>query len=379
MNRIANDARVKKFHLSLLGALILGVTLVTGCFDSEDIDRRMIVSSVGIDAYPGGRIRVAFRMPLVAYGGKEQGNGPSEKPFILHSALAQGVFPGLIDIQDRDEHGIFIGQCGAVVFGEALARKGLKPVLDFFSRMPTFPPNAFVVIARPTALDLLNIDWPERETHDQNIRSFFTNQANQIFGIKKWALFRDINDPLEDPVVPLVASSDENTDMKLLGLAVFRDDQMVGALDAEETRLLGILKNTNKENRLIIPIRNTIPVTFLVAKGKKKLKVFYHDHPVFHLSLNINAFIGELGGYRTPLDRRQLRQLEVKVALYLKKKYLALFHKLQAFHSDPIDLGNYYRIQQPKHFSLSHWPKEYRHAEFQVQVKVFVDRLGVLK
>jgi Ger(x)C family germination protein len=368
----------QQFLNPLILVLILGLTLISGCFDSEDIDRRMIVSPIGIDSNPDGKLLVTFRMPIVLPMGKEH-QEENKKGYITRSTLTQGVFPALIDIQNRDEHGIFIGQCRALVFGEAMAKKGLKPVLDFFDRMPTFPPSAFVVIARPTAEDLLKIDWPEQEMHDQNIRWFFSNQANQIFGIKKWTLFRNIYDPLQDPVVPIVTPSDENSTMKLLGLAVFQDDRLVGELDSAESTLLKMLSNLKKENRLIIPLAGSIPTTFNVATGKKKLKVSYHDHPLFKLDLKLNAFIGELGGYQTPLKERDLHQMEAKSANYLQNKYLALFGKLQVLQSDPLDLGNNFRIQQPKHFSLSSWPEEYRRAEFQITVKVFIERLGVLK
>lgn len=154
---------------------------------------------------------------------------------------------------------------------------------------------------------------------------------------------------------------------------------MVGELNNEETILLGMLKNPKKENRLVIPISRSIPMTFQVATGNKRLKVLYQDHPIYKLDLKVNAFIGELGGYQTPLSIQDIHQLETRSALYLKRKYLALLNKLQAFQSDPLDLGNHFRVQQAKRFSLSKWPQEYQRAEFQIKVNVFIDRLGVLK
>lgn len=217
MNQTAQNLFLKFISL----VLILALTVVSGCFDSEDLDRRMIVSPIGIDSNPDGKFQVAFRMPIVLPIISGAAGKPDKKNFIIRSSVKEGVFPALIDIQNRDEHGIFIGQCRAIIFGETMARKGLKAILDFFNRMPTFPPSAFVVIGRPTALDILKVDWPEEEMHDQNIRWFFTDQANRIFGIKKWMLFRDINDPLRNPVVPLVIPSDENSTIKMIGLAVF--------------------------------------------------------------------------------------------------------------------------------------------------------------
>jgi Ger(x)C family germination protein len=364
--------------------LLLGLTLISGCFDNEDIDRRMIVSAMGIDAdadaNADGKIRVTFKMPLDLPGGNQlPANTGSEKNFILRSSLTTGLFPAIIDIQSRNDLGIFIGQCRSIVFGEALAKRGVNPFLDFFTRMPTFSPNTFVVVARPSAAALLKVEWPAPEIGQQHMKSFFSTQANQGYGIKEWMLFRNTHDPLQDPMVPIVSPSDGNSAIQLTGLAAFRGDRMVGELDYEESVLWAMLRNLKKANRLVIPSSGSIPISFQVATGNARLKVAYPEYPLFKLELKIHAFLGELGGYQLPLDLRSLHKIENASTLYLKKKYLALFYKLQTLQCDPLDLGNNFRIQQSKHFLIAKWPEQYKHARFQVKVRVFIERLGVLK
>ena len=46
MNQTAQNLFLKFISL----VLILALTVVSGCFDSEDLDRRMIVSPIGIDS-----------------------------------------------------------------------------------------------------------------------------------------------------------------------------------------------------------------------------------------------------------------------------------------------------------------------------------------
>jgi Ger(x)C family germination protein len=359
--------------------LMLGLFLLPGCFDNEDIDRRMIISAIGIDAEPGRKMLVTFRMPVILPMGQGQGGGTKQGSYVTRSSSAPGVLPALIDIQNRDEHNLFIGQCRALVIGETMAKRGLTPALDFFDRMPSFPSSALVMIARPSAADILKINWPEQETHDQNFRWFFANQSNQIYGIKEWKLFQSIGDPLQDPLVPIVTPSDGDTTMKLTGLAVFRQDRMIGELTSEESALWAMLRNLKKENRLPVPVAGATAVTFQIVTGKKKLAVAYSDHPLFTLELKLKAFLGEIGGYSPILDQRKLNQLEADSARYLERQYLALFGKLQAMKSDPLELGNTFRIQQPGHFSPAKWPREYQRAQFRVRVKVFIERLGVLK
>lgn len=358
------------------------LTLISGCYDSEDIDRRMIVSPIGIDSNPDDKMLVTFRMLLVTPtdNGSSKDTGQGGKNFIVRSSLASGVFPALNDIQTRDEHSIFIGQCRAIIFGEGIAKKGLNPSLDFFNRMPTFPPSSFVVIGRPTAEAIQNINWPETEMHDQNIRWFFSSLPNQKFGVKKWELFRDIHDPLQDPLIPLVTPQDNNQTMKLVGMAVFREDRMIDELNLEEATLFQLLRNPGKANRISLSMEQNIHATFHAITGKKKIKVYYHNNrPSYKINIRLTAFLGELSGSESPLTKKDLRMLEKQTAKYLEKSLMKTLKRLQAMKSDPLGLGNYFRAKQPKHFSIEKWILDYGKAEFDVNVKLFIERLGVLK
>jgi spore germination protein KC len=153
--------RKKYFHCLLLSILLI----ISGCYDNEDIDRRVIVNPIGIDSESGGKMLISFRMFLISPGrGSSSPADQNGKNFIVRTSLASGIFPALNDIQVQDEHNIFMGQCRAIIFGETQAKNGLHQALDFINRTPTFPPNAFVVIGRPTATAIQNGPIPGNTT-----------------------------------------------------------------------------------------------------------------------------------------------------------------------------------------------------------------------
>jgi Ger(x)C family germination protein len=361
--------------------LLSFLILISGCYDSEDIDRRVIVNPIGIDSRPNGKMLATFRMHIISpTTADSSAKNTGSKSFIIHSSLASGVFQALNNIQVQDDHTTFIGQCRAVIFGEGFAKTGLKPGLDFFSRMPTFPPTAYIVIGRPTAEAIQNINWPETEMHDQNIRWFFSNRPNQKYGVKKWSLFRDIFDPLQDPLIPIVTPWDNNQTMKLIGLAIFSEDRMVGELNLTEAALLQLLINTGKENRITIPLNQNNQASFHSITGRKKVKVYYlNDQPLYKITLRVNAFLGELTGSGSPITEKELAMIRKRTESYLEKTLIKILKKLQVMKSDPLGLGNYFRAKQSKHFSIKKWPLHYQQAQFRVDVKVFIERLGVLK
>lgn len=370
----------RAIYCRFLNFLILMI-LISGCYDSEDIDRRTIVSPIGIDSRPDNKLLVTFRMHLISPA--DEGSSPKTggKNYLLRSSLAPGIFQALNNVQVQDDHTIFIGQCRAVIFGEGIAKTGLKSSLDFFSRMPTFPPTASITIGRPTAEAIQNINWPETEMHDQNIRWFFSSRPNQKYDVKKWTLVRDIYDPLQDPLIPIVTPWDNNQTMKMVGLAVFSAERMVGELNLTEAALLDLLRNPWKENRISFSLNQNSQISLYSITGRRKVKVDYrNDRPFFKISLRLNAFLGELTeGSKAPLTANKLDLLSKRTESYLERSFVKILKKLQLMKSDPLGLGNYFRAKQSKHFSIEKWPLDYQQAEFDIDVKVFIDRLGVLK
>ena len=370
---------LKKFHTGFI-VLFSFLCLFSGCYDAEDIDHRMIISHIGIDAAPAEKILLTVRMPLVAAGRGRSAEPAKPDSYIIRTTLCSSNQEGLSEIQSREEHGLFIGQCRAVIFGESLAKQGLKPYLDFLNRLPMFPPSAYIVIARPTAEEILKIEWPETELHDQNIRMFFANRENQVPPIKRWSLFQAIYDPLKDPVVPLAIPSDDYTTMKILGLALFKDDRMVGELNFEESVLIGFLKNIKGKYGIKIPVRAVVGNAFHPVSGKTKIKVsFRNNQPQFKVSIKLHAFLTELGDYQSPISTRELKEVEQESARYLQREFRSLLLKLQTYGCDPINLGDHFRVQQSKYYSNNKWPEHYRQAKFLVYVKFHIERLGVLR
>lgn len=369
--------RKKYFHCLLLSILLI----ISGCYDNEDIDRRVIVNPIGIDSESGGKMLISFRMFLISPGrGSSSPADQNGKNFIVRTSLASGIFPALNDIQVQDEHNIFMGQCRAIIFGETQAKNGLHQALDFINRTPTFPPNAFVVIGRPTATAIQYLKWPDTGEHDQNIRWFFSNRPNQKYGVTKWTLFRDIYDPLQDPLVPIVTPNNNNQTMKLIGLAVFSSDRMVGELNLTEATLLDLVRNTRKENRISCFLRQNNQASFHSVTGRRKIKVYYHnERPFYKITLRLNAFLGELTGIESPITEKELEMIRKRTESYLEKSLVKILKKLQVLKSDPLGLGEYFRAKHSKHFSIERWPLDYQQAEFEVKVKLFIERLGVLK
>lgn len=369
-------------YFAIIASFLFLPAFFVGCLDVEDIDRRMLVNPIGIDAASRGKLGISFRMPVVRPSGGTHSPFASEKQGnnIYRLTDKNGIYPAIIDAQSRDEHSLFLGHCRAVIIGEFLAKKGLNGTIDFLERLPRLPPDAYVIIARPDAEHLLHVDWPEIELHDQNLRLFLSNTENPIPSLKRWELFGCIHESLHDPIIPLLEPSDMNTTVRQIGLAVFRRDRMVGMLNYEESILMGLIRNDGQFGKIVLP-HSGISTSFQFIKSKSSIRTLYEgQRPVFAIRVKLSTYLTELGsGYKDPMDIKELRRLERNTEIYLQHKITELLIKLRNLRSDPVQLGNYFRIQQSRHFSMKNWPEQYRQAEFRVKVHFYIERMGVLR
>ncbi|MGE5559223.1 MAG: Ger(x)C family spore germination protein [Bacillota bacterium] len=361
--------------------ILAALTVFSGCYDIEDIDQRMIISLIGIDALPGDMLRLGIRMPLIK---TRELSGflldMTKKDYILRTADARRLSPAYLDMQSREEHALFMGQCRSVILGEAFARRGILPAMDFLNRQARFPPSAQIMIAAPSAEAVLNIQWLEVEFHDQNIRSFVSNIQNPIISFKKWMLFRNIEDPLADPILPVIRPSDDNHTIKFIGTGVFNRDRMVGMLDVQESVLLGILLNNKKTPQVSIPFHHNIPSSFTLMRGKTEITAcFKKNRILFAIRIRLRGFLNELGGLRHHLSPEKIEMMENKSASYLRRRFILLLRRLQSMGSDPLELGYYYRIRRGDKFSIPDWRRRYPEADFKVNVDFVIDRLGALR
>lgn len=146
-------------------ALLLPL-LLTGCWDRREIVDLAIVSVVGLDLAKQGGIELTVQLPVpqeipgpVATGGGSGGGGrsdPRQPPVLLLTSTGRTVQDAADRLQERLSRQLFWAHNVAVVLGEDLARQGILPILDFFTRQRETRLRTLVLVARGRARDVLN-------------------------------------------------------------------------------------------------------------------------------------------------------------------------------------------------------------------------------
>jgi spore germination protein KC len=377
----------KRILIRLQMIIIFGLLLaLSGCWDLEEVDRRVFATTIGIDlnTSTGDQIELSIQVPqpskMLPPGARmgEPGN-----MFNMISTTADTVLGAFTDLQAKSNGELVIQQNKSIIMGEAAARRNVSPLLDWLLRSPSAPPQALVFIAHEIAAkDILSFE-PARE----NLPGLDFVQAAQsiakydrTYFIPIWKFGQKLIHGSKDAYAPLISVDKAEGQYVIAGLAVFNGKLMAGELGLEETQSFGILANLMKAGSIMVDLAGGRKLTLRNVGAYTILKVkMNRQMPVFLVKTRVTGSLGELtGGYvqLTPNENRWLERI-IKAEIHFRMS--AVIRKLQRLNSDIIDFGEQFRAQHPDVWRRIAWKKVFPKVPFRIELKVKIQRDGVLR
>lgn len=372
-------------------AIILTLTLfATGCYGSRETDDIAYVLVIGIDKAEDGKERITYQLavPSAKSGGGaggdnsgmgEQGSG-QQKPWIINSFVSPAYGQARMLLNANLSRYPNLTHITAFIISEETAREGLGPRVSYLTRNRDFRGSLFLIIVKGTAEEYIRQNKPALENQifkfyenslssaaegsnslQVHLHDFYNRLKNS--GGSAYAAYSAINpktgedkpagskapeqkgDSYRPGEVPRIGT--ENT-VEFLGLAVFRGDKMVGALNSNETRAAAILlgKFTSGYVSVVDPLepkKDAISLK-IFAEHKPKITVDLNGGaPIFDVAIKIGSEIqGITSGinYEAP-DYREL--LETQIANMLKGQIMMMIKHTQELGTDPAGFGLYLR------------------------------------
>ncbi|MGE5550624.1 MAG: Ger(x)C family spore germination protein [Bacteroidota bacterium] len=360
---------------------VLLANLASGCWDTEDIERRAMIEAIGLDAAEGNRVRVTLELPaLEAVLAPAAGGGDTGKTTHTITAEGDSVFGAIPGLQAKSMKGLFAGQIKGIVIGAELARRGLTGHLDMLDRHPKIPPQAAVFLTKGEAREILATATALEPNPALEVSLLSTLLADQVFPVKLWRFMHDLDTGREEPeeaFLPIIAYDARERSDILRGLGVFHGDRLVGELSGNEARMFGLLTARMGSATVQVPVRGMGLTTYHRVKSRVKNSVHVEDgRPAFLIEVHAHGFLIEMTKPRIPLDNRTDRAIEKTVARALQGEMMKVVHKLQSLNSDILGLGELLRAKQPRIWERLDWNEAFPQVPVQIEVQFEMGRTG---
>ncbi|MFT4415035.1 Ger(x)C family spore germination protein [Fredinandcohnia humi] len=382
--------------------------LLTGCWDSEDIEQRAVVLGISIDKldkadesieqitglrkeFPkpkegmirlSAQIAVPGRIPL---GPQTGGAGADQKPTWLISVVGYTIDDALAVLQQEVADPLFFGHLRIIVISEEVAKDGLKRFNDYLRRNPEIRRTAWMVVSKGEAKRFMEVA-PKLERVPTLYLSAMVENA---VGLGKFPddfiglFWTKLQSKGQDTYLPYLDIKIEEN-IQIAGLAYFIDDKMVGKTEPVE---IGLFMAVTGEEMGGYEVFVEVPETdakVIVRADKRKSSIktsIRNGKPHFTIKIHYESIIDE-GAVNIDIDNPEIiKKIEEEGSRGVVKGTTKLIQKLQSKKSDIFGFGEYIRAKHPGYWNTKiktkeKWREVYKDITFDIQCSTKIRRVG---
>lgn len=311
------------FKINILFGIILLLCTVTlsGCWDYKEYENLYQVIAMGVDYDKNSKQTTVTLQVLETKqsggGSKENTQGVSKSKNPVYSSTDKTFFGALSKFSQVLPKKLFFGYLRVIVIGEEAAKYNMPDLIELLDRAPVIR-NTFLIVSSNKAEETLATSDPSieissgQEIHDllkvsENAGTFFPvtiNEFAQMFVISGWeatlpkvTTITGKKNNTENPVgVSGGIRLDEQRkgDQRMMGMAVFKENKLVGSLDDKESRGFGwiIGKKINIYQASLPSDKSdssSILYYYIVKSGSKIDAELSNDSPNIHINVRIEA------------------------------------------------------------------------------------------
>lgn len=366
-----------KMKIIMLCSFLL---LLTGCLPSNIIDDILMIEAEGYDYIGNGMIMGTVTMPNYAESGNpgSQGAGlPSTASMMRHISGVTYDGKSLVDkFQPKGQRMIKVGKNRLMLFDKKLAMHSLRKQIDFRNRDPDVPRGLTVAIVEGSTKEMLTAkDYQTQIPVSRYIEDLILQNSQQNYPNTDLAqfLYSYYGDYM-DPFMPMLRKQGDH--VALIGVAMFRKDKYVMKIGGNDVFVFKMLFQPFNQGVYDfefapgkhIALRNVhTTASYQVRDGNS-------PSPDIYARVKIAAQVRQ--AYPGSINRFNSNRFAEQLNRHLEWKSTQLVRRFQAYHIDPLGLGDTVR-SFTRHFDGDSWPDRYPHARFHCHVAVNIVQTGI--
>lgn len=381
--------------------LFITITMFfSGCWSRTEPKNLSITNSVLFDVKDDGGYQLTKEIMKLSGDAGGKGDGGMKNSVVLLNCEGKTVAEAVRD--ELNGKALFGGDLKARLFTEKFAKKGMVPVLDLLSRDHLTDETPFMAVVKDK--DPIRVYSSIVGLSDM-VGNYIDELSKTQLKIKNESVYvttldfiKDYYEDGKEPVAGLIEIVENESESKsnsqtgsqgtpekkykmvYSGLAAFKDDKLVGYMDAIETRAFNFV--TDKVEGAIVSLPDNL-IAARVMKSKSKIKTDIENGQVTisvntEVALSViqdgtNTDVNEINPLKT-LEQNFNKQLETEIAESIQKAQME-------FQSDIFGFGSYVHSQHPKEWRNMkiNWDDIFSKAKVNVTVNSSVVMSGETK
>lgn len=386
--------------------LVLGcIVMLTGCWDRIELNDVSIVTGLAVDKGEKSKYRLTIEVVNASQFSKNQMGGEAA-PALTFSLEGNSISELLHKMNIGITRRLIFSHTRVLYISETIAKEGIIEFIDFLDRSGQFRNDFNIMITKgEKAEDFVKVTYPI-----QKVPSLKVHKQTQSFN-EEWggdpgvrltdfisALTSKGRNPVSATLVikgdPEKGEKSENnmktsvdTLVEMDGMAVFKDDHLIGYLTVDETRNYYWTQKL-KTTSMSVPCSNEkkkaeeedyIAVT--VSETHNKIKVdFSNGKPVLKVNITGETRIEATQCMNDLTKIDTYNDFEKKINRYVANDIQETIKKVQTeFGVDIFGFGDAFNRQHHKEYKKveNNWDEVFAQAEVEVDINLHLRRSGV--
>lgn len=376
----------KVFIKSLI--CIFLVLILSGCWNSRELDTLGIVMGVGVDkSTESGKVQVTTQIVKpgeIKSSSNKSGGGGETKAFWNAQSTGNTVFGTLRDMTNKSSRKLFFPHNQIIIFSKDIAKDGLQKYIDFFERDPETRNNVLVFISEDKAADILDVKSELEKVPSSNIAKLIKGEAaatSQIMAVHLRNLITWRLSKTTAPVIPILKISGEGEKKEVItsGTAVLKGDKLIGTMDKKEGR--GLLWVLGEVKSGIIEVKYTDNDTVsmeIIRESSKMTPEIKNNEVIMKVKIIEEGNIGEHTGVNILSKLPAVDLLEKMKTEAIKDEVNAAVKKAQELNADIFELGTSIHYKYPKQWKKMEdkWDEIFPKVKVEVDVEAKIRLMG---
>ncbi len=372
-------------NIFILFIILIFISAFSSSYSSLNLDKLIYVLALGIDKGDNNQLEVTFQFsnPL------SPDSAGSEKAETLSNTVTASSISSAINLANSyQERQLNLSHCKVIIFSEELAVEGISEEIYTLINDTQIRPSSNIVISKCSAKSYIKQTKPEVENLISKYYEMFAQSSKYTGHMPDATIGKFFNSLICNTCEPFAILGNSSTNsssvhgsnnIENIGVAVFKNDVLVGELNSNET--IAFLNMRNAVDRFLISVpdpfnhNNYIDIYVTPLKSRKVDIDTSSSTPYINVNCYFSARIYSMAENSKYLSDDVLAAISNSCNSYLENIISDYLYKTsKSFKSDINGFGNNAtkNFLTTKDFENYNWNENYKNTFFKVNVDTSV-------
>ncbi|WP_347552123.1 Ger(x)C family spore germination protein [Pseudalkalibacillus hwajinpoensis] len=358
---------MKRWYAVLIFALML-----TGCVENRILDDLQMITVIGYDKADDGSESDVVKG--IAVAPQFERDGRIENNVFVESAHLSKEIRSQFNAESSKP--LVSGKLQVAIYSREIAETdGIIDLVDTLQRDPAIGSRAFLAIANSDPEEMLRSDFGNVDIGSYIHDVLEHNSVNGMLPLTNlhYFLYYYYSEG-NDPFLPLIEKQDNK--VKIVGLALFDGDKMVGEIGLQDLfTFKALFEKFSSNDSYSVKLDNGEYAAVYNIASKRNLNLADVDKDNIEIKGEILGIIKEYSGEK--LNPKIMKEIQSTMEVEIEEKGNAMIKDFQRLGVDPLGLGNAVRSVTRGGLDQKEWKKKYEDMDITFNMNVNITEAGV--